>query len=90
MVKTGAPVSLAVSPSVSSELPVAAGVVSRGGKGGAGFSVLLVNVPVVLVGAVGLSAGRVGGSGGVGVMVENGSPEFALLCGMKVRFYGKM
>ena len=75
---------------MSSELPVAAGVVLRGGKGGAGFSVLLVNVPVVLVGAVGLSAGRVGVSGGVDVMVENGSPEFALLCEMKVRFYGKM
>ena len=37
---------------------------------------LLAKVPVVLVGAGGSNAGRVGGSGGVDVMVENGSPKF--------------
>ena len=86
---TFALVSLAVSPSVSSELPVAT-VVSRGGKVSAGVSVLLANVPVALVGVGGLSARRVGSSVGVDVMVEMEVRSLRSLCEMKVRFYGKM
>ena len=73
-----------------------AGVVVISGKVGAGGPVLVVSIPVVSVGSVGLGAGR-GGIGGAGitdvddVMVEmDFCGSLLSLCWLKVRFYGNV
>ena len=65
------------------------GGVSIGIRFGAGGSVLFANVPVALAGAIGSSAGRVGSSGGVDVMVEMGFVVCVHFVGCKFVFMGK-